>query len=74
MLHNEPLDGKSQNGQANEPRVVEEGRKDVEFFVAKLASVDLVEQLHKDEGLEYESVVFNLDSWLVERIWILSYG
>jgi len=59
------LDGKSGEQDDNEHPVVEKVGENVVFALSKLAGVDLVEQLHEDEGLENYRVHENLLSGLL---------
>ena len=64
-LDNDHLNTEGEENDANEHPVVEEVLEDVELMLTELTGVDLVEQLHEDEGLEHHSVAFNFHSWLV---------
>ena len=61
------MNDESEDGDADEPSVVAEACEDVELTVTKLTCIELVEQLHKDEGLEDDRVEFALLSCLVKH-------
>jgi hypothetical protein len=46
------LDGESGNQDYKEHPIVEEMGENIKFAFTELTRVDLVEQLHEDEGLE----------------------
>ena len=58
ILDHSPLYGKAEDCEADKPSVVAEVWEYIEFAIAKLTSIDLIEKLHKYEGLEHHSVKF----------------
>ena len=52
------MNDEGEDGNANEPRVVAEACEDVELTITKFTCIELVEQLHENEGLEYDRVKF----------------
>ena len=60
------LDGEGADQDDDEHPVVEELSKHVILSLAQLARVDLVEELHEDEGLEDDGVNLNLTSGLLK--------
>jgi hypothetical protein len=59
-LDHGPLDSEAEDCEADEPSVIAEVLEYIEFAIAKFTGVNLVEQLHKYEGLEYHCVKFTL--------------
>ena len=66
ILDHSPLYGEAEDCEADKPSVVTEVREDVEIAIAKLTGIDLIEELHKYEGLEHNSVKFAFFSGLEE--------
>jgi hypothetical protein len=67
-LYEHILDSNCQKDNAKEYAVVEESSEYIEFFVSKLSRVDLIEDLHHNEGLEQKCEVLGLQSGLIETI------
>ena len=59
-LNHEVLNNPGCDEDQEEERVVEEAAENIVLLGPKLASVDLVEDLHANEGLENDSVVSQL--------------
>lgn len=60
VLNEEVLHDNRTNNDAQEQEVVEESGEDVVLLESKLSGVDFVEDLHKDKGVEDQSVVLSL--------------
>lgn len=67
VLNDNILDGEGADQDDDEHPVVEELSKHVILSLAQLARVDLVEELHEDEGLEDDGVNLNLTSGLLQH-------
>lgn len=67
ILDHSPLYGEAEDCKADKPSIVAEFVKYVEFAIAKLTSIDLIEELHKYEGLEHHSVKFAFFGGLEEH-------
>jgi len=71
------LDAESEDENEEEHPVVAEAGEDIEVTLTKLARVDLIEELHENEGLEDDGVncnfwaSFELDNWTWLKIGIL---
>lgn len=57
-LHAADLNYESEDEDDEEEGVVEEVLEDIDFVGLEFAGVDFVEDLHEDEGVEKEAVVF----------------
>ena len=77
ILHEEVLHDHGAYKDEKEEGVVEEAAEDVELLNTELASVDLVEDLHANKGLEDDRVVgqFSLVGsrmvWVIFASWVL---
>ena len=71
VLHEEVLHDHGAHKDQKEERVVKEAAEDVELLNTELASVDLVEDLHANKGLEDDGVVgqFTIDRF--GKVWVL---
>lgn len=76
-LNNGDLDAECEDNDEEEHPVVAEAGKDIEVTLTELARVDLIEELHENEGLEGDSVHqhlvarFKFDDWAWLEIGIL---
>ena len=66
-LDDEHLDAEGEDYDEDEHEVVEEVGEHVELSLSELTCVDLVEELHEDEGLEDDSVALNLGGRLIDH-------
>jgi hypothetical protein len=72
VLHEEVLHNHGAHKDQKEEGVVEEAAEDVELLNTELASVDLVENLHANKGLEDDRVVGQFSSFdRVAKVWVL---
>ena len=67
ILDHSPLYGEAEDCKADKPSIIAEFGKYVEFAIAKLTSIDLIEELHKYECLEHHSVKFAFFGGLEEH-------
>lgn len=70
------LDNESEDNNTDELGISHDTGEDVEFSFLDLTSVDLVEELHEDEGLEDHGVVKELLGWIATLLfaWVSFLG
>ena len=70
------MDNESQASNKQEKTIVKEASEHIEFTGSELSSVNLVEELHKDENLEDHRVEVGLVGWCTDLhccAWVRSY-